>query len=707
MPHPDIANRLLTIKSIKTNISKYLKSRILNSDVITIKRKYGVVDIVNEMETHSIRSKKVLEDLTSKIFYSPHVIGSGSFGVVLSMLLKGSGKKLIAKIKKDNFVKLKILDPEPYTCIISNILLSSGINPHGMYTFNNGLFYNGYDNRTVSEIMFNEYIDGRTFDSFITNTSIPDKDVYGVFFQILTFLFSLYKYGKIIHNDLHYNNILIVKKKSTDPFVYKINDKLYTITCDYYPIVIDYGEAIIFGMESQRVSRLLELDLGYIGDTYFKTVIPFNLFEKQIQLNDTIYLLSTVFADIQSKISSKVENLFTKVFIKIFSNVPGEVTLETLLNLVYTERFNNRGESLESTSYPVFDKEPVKDITEDSGVVVETIEGTSDIHELPDESNIDNTLLTPDTEHVPDKPSLQEIEKRKPRSMEVYFNMDVDVSVVSDKFNKYEKFFLLNGYTQEYIPLLFSEPDWGFTTTIVDRIKKQLTLLVTDPCLFYTIIDLEYFRDIIIKELKLIVLKYTLMNLIKIYSELLKVPKNKDDIISYVKTTGMELFHVMISFYTEDSIEINYKFKRIVCSISKTSLIDAKDILNIPILTNKIYLEVTYLCHQILNIIREFNDVEKSKFLGYMEQEDPIVLLIDLLCNFNQNKLSFQTSKMLYYSIHNGIRIEGSDLNLSRIFSRSRTNMKYNKRLYENIESRKLTDLFSSNDLKNIQNFTL
>ena len=75
-------------------------------------------------------------------------------------------------------------------------------------------------------------------------------------FQILLFIAFMEEHMAVQHNDLHANNILIIKNETKATFKYRVNHKTYTIQPTYIPMFIDWGRATVSGDEHDRLMKL-------------------------------------------------------------------------------------------------------------------------------------------------------------------------------------------------------------------------------------------------------------------------------------------------------------------------------------------------------------------------------------------------------------------------------------------------------------------
>jgi hypothetical protein len=176
-------------------------------------------------------------------------LGHGQFGVVFqhkNCILKiGSEnneefkclQKLYVKLYKcmpDHIInpikkwecKLNELDVNIKTQIISNIPITT------LYDKNPPLYL----------ILLDKLGDCTFFDYWFHN--IPNEKVYkAILFQLLIYFCYIRKYTKIIHYDLHDENIILKRTNKTLGYVYKIENQKYCITMKpkFIAYPIDFG----------------------------------------------------------------------------------------------------------------------------------------------------------------------------------------------------------------------------------------------------------------------------------------------------------------------------------------------------------------------------------------------------------------------------------------------------------------------------------
>ena len=107
--------------------------------------------------------------------------------------------------------------------------------------------------KTHSNLLISEYIEGGSLDDWVYNLYENDQEVSNEQWKILVFqitytLAIFQKYYKMMHNDLHYGNILIdTKIKSGGYFVYTIKNKTFYIPNNSnLPLIWDHEFTMIY-----------------------------------------------------------------------------------------------------------------------------------------------------------------------------------------------------------------------------------------------------------------------------------------------------------------------------------------------------------------------------------------------------------------------------------------------------------------------------
>ncbi len=97
------------------------------------------------------------------------------------------------------------------------------------------------DGDESAEYVVVQYIDGVTLSKFIKTGSF--ENIVSVVIQTVYALLSAQEAIGFIHNDLHVDNVMVVK--STGPITYSYKGKKRTFNSEYYPVLIDYGKSFI------------------------------------------------------------------------------------------------------------------------------------------------------------------------------------------------------------------------------------------------------------------------------------------------------------------------------------------------------------------------------------------------------------------------------------------------------------------------------
>jgi serine/threonine protein kinase len=86
-----------------------------------------------------------------------------------------------------------------------------------------------------------ELKNGIFFKEFIEESKNPERDFIDSFIQICIALYYLEKLLCLDHRDLHYTNLLIIKKPTKIDI--RINDKHYMLNTDFHICILDFGFA--------------------------------------------------------------------------------------------------------------------------------------------------------------------------------------------------------------------------------------------------------------------------------------------------------------------------------------------------------------------------------------------------------------------------------------------------------------------------------
>lgn len=190
--------------------------------------------------------------------------------------------KTTSKILKGHRIALKIVPTEvkyskdehpvnlEFTALkeLTNSLVMQNVSPHIVYYLGNQKVSNKCKAikflnlkrleveqlvRTHSNMLISEFIEGNSLDNWVYNWSedgneITDEEWKVLVFQIVYTLAVIQKKYKLMHNDMHYGNILIdTSIKKGGYFVYNINSKTYYIKNNgFIPKLFDFEFAMSY-----------------------------------------------------------------------------------------------------------------------------------------------------------------------------------------------------------------------------------------------------------------------------------------------------------------------------------------------------------------------------------------------------------------------------------------------------------------------------
>jgi hypothetical protein len=102
-------------------------------------------------------------------------------------------------------------------------------------------------------ITFNELADG-DLEIFLNNPNITNKEILNTLGQMFMSIMFYHQETKMIHNDLHWNNLLYHKIPEGGYFYYKILDKDYYLkNLGYLWIIWDYETSITFEKNKNKI----------------------------------------------------------------------------------------------------------------------------------------------------------------------------------------------------------------------------------------------------------------------------------------------------------------------------------------------------------------------------------------------------------------------------------------------------------------------
>ena len=104
-----------------------------------------------------------------------------------------------------------------------------------------------------------EYIEGDNLNDFLLK-DINEYDVLLVYLQLYISLFIAYTRYGFVHNDLHYQNIIIRDLGSEQIVKYPIRvwNQTYRIRTRYFPVIIDYGLSQTYHVNQIKMSESFE-----------------------------------------------------------------------------------------------------------------------------------------------------------------------------------------------------------------------------------------------------------------------------------------------------------------------------------------------------------------------------------------------------------------------------------------------------------------
>jgi hypothetical protein len=202
--------------------------------------------------------QKFCEDHDIKLYY----LEKGNVNSQPFELVKGNfrcfGKKVpmipedFEFLNNENQISFKLLFKdeqyliwrEIFIMILVNKLMNKNISPHFPYFFNYHFSFDN-ENRDKTERP-HIYLCQEKFDCDLKTWSQnhPSKDDwFSCFFQIFFALYALQKYIGIVHNDLHWGNILVKKLSKPSEWTYKLQSNRFLSLSDqrYLFVVCDFG----------------------------------------------------------------------------------------------------------------------------------------------------------------------------------------------------------------------------------------------------------------------------------------------------------------------------------------------------------------------------------------------------------------------------------------------------------------------------------
>lgn len=201
------------------------------------------------------------------------MLSDGSQGRVGILKHKKSERKIIFKISKDIDYNIRheysIMERIkgsrkycPHFCeVIGSV--KSPISFHGENPFSE------LDAKVCVDILLTEYIPGSlTLTKYVHK--LPPKNLYSIIRQVLLASEIGKRKFKLVHYDLHTDNILPTKCDPNTFFLYNFGDRqLLVPTYGFIPTIIDFGFAYTGGIANQPLySTMSSTDAGYLSCLY-------------------------------------------------------------------------------------------------------------------------------------------------------------------------------------------------------------------------------------------------------------------------------------------------------------------------------------------------------------------------------------------------------------------------------------------------------
>ena len=276
-------------------------------------------------------------------YYKDRKLGQGAQGTV-SLFVKKNGqnefiviKKSYLKKKESKFLN-KVADPkalkieffiEIEASTLINQLVVQDICPNFVLNYSwsskerEGICWENYP---YSVNLYNEYLNGvMTFGDWVTK-SRTEYEWYNIYFQIITALYALQKYFKMIHLDFHSENVLILPTKKGGFWKYTLNSKDYYLpNLGFMVLLNDFGHAyiskkLISGYQVNKKKHfafdLIELTSsikGYRNKTIKKKIDKLiSILKKDTNVNIYIKVIEELFYELFNKKPINTEQIIGK-----------------------------------------------------------------------------------------------------------------------------------------------------------------------------------------------------------------------------------------------------------------------------------------------------------------------------------------------------------------------------------------------------------
>ncbi len=224
-------------KDLKLKYEHYNNSVILKIGII--KNKYDETSVIDIENNHTVE-RQIYEFLQSFVIknYSPHIIGYlGHFICDKDTF----GSSIYEQIEND--LNIEESDVSKFDIII--LRKSNGISLH----------------------------------KYITTKVFTQETLFGILFQIIYTLICFKQY-QLVHNDLHYGNVLIERLDTPVTIHYKISDKIYALTTTKLVKIFDFDRSYVPGQN---------VELNYMNLWFEEKSSPIFMYNKY--KNKDLFLL--------------------------------------------------------------------------------------------------------------------------------------------------------------------------------------------------------------------------------------------------------------------------------------------------------------------------------------------------------------------------------------------------------------------------------
>lgn len=214
------------------------------------------------------------------------------------------------------------------------IIYNYSLCPHALYLAKSSL-----KNYSLSSfITLSEFINGGTLEGFTSSRILESNEWYNLYFQIFASIFAMQVNFGIVHNDLHWNNIMIynVPKGGYWKYVFKHPKDKHKIqefnlpNLGFFICIIDFGLAFVenkiySNQNEESFLKSKEDDVNIIHRASFIdaariSALPFWLYKKLPENTKTIPKnLFNLLNSIEQKEFKNIYDLIEKLFIDLFN----------------------------------------------------------------------------------------------------------------------------------------------------------------------------------------------------------------------------------------------------------------------------------------------------------------------------------------------------------------------------------------------------